>query len=768
MLERRLIAVEGVVQGVGFRPYVHRLAAAHSLRGFVRNDAGGVLIDVEGETGRVDEFCRLLTLAPPTLATIARLRVEAAAPQAYDDFRIAASEASARDHATATVPPDVATCHACLAELFDPANRRFGHPFITCTDCGPRFTIVRETPYDRVRTTMAEFPLCAHCLHEYDDPRDRRFHAESIACPDCGPTLLARAVSDGEPRSTGPRALDAALTTLRVGGIVAIKALGGFHLACDATDQASVERLRQRKHRPTKPFAIMVRDARAAAALCELSSAEQAALESQERPVVLLRRRSDAHVAASVAPQAGTLGVMLPSTPVHHLLLAALDRPLVMTSGNRGGDPVVTDNAGALTALGDIADLFLLHGRQIVTRCDDSVVRGIAGKTRQVRRSRGYVPQAITLPFAVPDSVLAVGGHLKNTVCVAQGTLAHLSAHVGDLETPAARDAIRLAIDDTLRIAGARPAVIAHDLHPDYASTHVAEAFAAQHGIVQRVPVQHHHAHVAACLAEYGVQEAVIGVVFDGAGLGTDGAIWGGEFLVVDGARFTRCGHLAYVPLPGGDAATRRPWRAAAAHLARLNSNAQPAASARPPGVGDDEWRLVQQLITHSEHTPQTSSVGRLFDAVASLLGLCHVASFEGEGAMALEAAAGSRLGSRYGITLSGGASWTADPASVIEGVVADLARGRDRADIAANFHGALRDLIVMGCERIREELGVETVVLSGGVFVNALLTEGAHEMLVARRFHVLVPRQIPCNDGGLSLGQAYVAACALQEDLCV
>ena len=766
MVERRLIAVEGIVQGVGFRPYVHRLAAANALRGFVRNNAGGVLIDVEGHTAQVDEFCRLLTLAPPALATIACVHVEPAAPRAYDEFRIAASDASSGDRAIATVPPDVATCDACLAELWDPANRRFGYPFITCTECGPRFTIVHATPYDRERTAMGAFSLCVNCQREYDDPQDRRFRAESIACSDCGPRLIARRASNDAEWWDGPAALDVAIAALCSGGIVAIKALGGFHLACDATDRVSVQRLRQRKRRLAKPFAVMVRDAPAAEALCDLSSAERAVLESPARPVVLLTRHPSAGIAACVAPRSRTLGVMLPSTPLHHLALSRVDRPLVMTSGNRGGDPVVTDDASALRALGDIADLFLTHDRAIVARCDDSVVRVTAGQWRQVRRARGHVPHAIALPFAVQAPVLAVGGHLKNTVCVAHGTTAHLSPHVGDLESAAARDAIRVAIEGTLRSAGVWPMAIAHDLHPDYASTRVAEMFAVEHGITQRVPVQHHHAHVAACVAEYRVQAPVIGVVFDGAGLGSDGAIWGGEFLVVDGARFTRCGHLAYVPLPGGDAAARRPWRAALAHVSRLPSDARQVTTLRPPGIGDDEWRLVHQLIAHPEHTQQTSSVGRLFDAVASLLGLCHVASFEGEAAMALESAA-SRVVHGYPVTLSGGADWTADSTRIVEGVVADLTRKRDRSEIAAAFHASLRDLVVLGCERIREHTGLETVILTGGVFVNKLLAESAHDALVARRFRVLLPRLVPCNDGGLSLGQAYVAACALQEDVC-
>ncbi len=767
MLERRLIAVEGTVQGVGFRPYVHRLAAANALRGFVRNDAGGVLIDIEGEVTGVDEFCRLLTLAPPALATISRLRVESAILQSYDVFRIATSEATPTDDITATVPPDVATCDACLAELFDRSNRRFEHPFITCTDCGPRFTIVHETPFDRERTTMSAFPLCGQCRREYDDPHDRRFHAESIACPDCGPGLLAHGRSLDTPQARGSDALAAAAATLRDGGIVAIKALGGFHLACDATSELAVAKLRERKHRPAKPFAVMLRDVAAAKTLCHISEPEAALLAAPARPVVLMTARPYNTIAPSVAPGNHLLGVMLPSTPLHHLLLVAVDRPLVMTSGNRGGEPVVIDDTTALSALGDIADLFLTHDRRIAERCDDSVLRIIAGEARPLRRSRGYVPQTMALPFAVQAPVLAVGGHLKNTVCVASGMTARLSAHVGDLDTAPARDAIRAAIDGTLRAAGVRPAVIAHDLHPDYASTRVAEQFAAAHGIERRVPVQHHHAHVAAGLAEFALREPVIGVVFDGAGLGTDGAIWGGEFLVVDGARFTRSGHLAYVPLPGGDAAARRPWRAAVAHVASAGANPRQLSALRPPTVGEQEWLLVQQLSTRSEHTPRTSSVGRLFDAVASLLGLCHVSRFEGEAAMALEAAAGGRVRGGYSMALSGGATWTADPGSLIQEILTDLTRGRDQSDIAAAFHGALRDLIVLGCERIREETGLAVVVLSGGVFANALLAGLTHEALVARRFRVLLPRLVPCNDGGLSLGQAYVAACALQEDPC-
>lgn len=754
------------MQGVGFRPYVHRLAAAGALRGFVRNDASGVLIDVEGEKDRVDEFCRQLMQAPPTLATIARLEVEEAPLFSYSSFEITPSDARTSSRAPVRVPPDVGTCESCLAELFDRSNRRFGHPFITCTDCGPRFTVLREAPYDRERTTMSTFPLCVECQREYDDPRDRRFHAETIACPKCGPTLRAQKTAD-DAGVRGVEAVRVAAEHLRDGGIVAIKALGGFHLACDATNAASVRRLRERKRRQGKPFAIMVRDVNAAAEIAILSELERAVLVSSDRPVVLLTKRPETGVSDPVAPKSATFGVMLPSTPIHHLLLAELDRPLVMTSGNSNGDPVEIDDVSAFAALGDIADLFLTHDRPIAARCDDSVVRVIADEVRPLRRSRGAAPRWIDLPRPVNGALLAVGGHLKNTVCVAAGNGALLSAHIGDLETEGSRIAMEVAIESTLRLAGVRPTAIAHDLHPDYASTHVADTFARRHGVERLFAVQHHHAHVAACLAEVRHDAPVIGVVFDGAGLGSDGAIWGGEFLVVDRARFTRAGHLSYVALPGGDAAARHPWRSAAAHAAAANPAGWRPDRDRPAGVDDTEWTLVRQILARPQLAPRTSSVGRLFDAVSSLVDLCHANRFEGEAAMALEAAAEGRVIARYPVTLSGGTAWTASSGHIIGGVLEDLAAGRNRADIAAAFHGALRDLIVLGCERVREETGHRTVVLTGGVFANRLLTESAYSALTARRFKVLLPRLVPCNDGGLALGQAYVAACTLEAASC-
>ena len=560
------------------------------------------------------------------------------------------------------------------------------------------------------------------------------------------------------------QALHAAIEALRAGGIVAIKALGGYHLACDATSDGAVTLLRSRKRRDAKPLAVMVRDLTAARALCMVSERERRLLTSPARPIVLLDRRASARVAMSVAPGQRTLGLMLPSTPLHHLLLAALDRPLVMTSGNRSDDPVAIDEESAFAALGDIADLFLTHDRPIAVRCDDSVARVTAGDVRMVRRSRGYAPQAVPLRVTSSLPILAVGGHLKNTICVASGSSAILSPHVGELATFGARQALRDAIDATLRIAGVRPDIIAHDLHPDYASTHLAHALADELHIERTVAVQHHHAHVAACVAEHRAGGPVIGVAFDGTGLGTDGAIWGGEFLLVEGAAFERRGHLGYISLPGGDTAARRPWRSAAAHIASAGIR---GGALRPANVAESEWNVVQQLLARPDTLPRTSSVGRLFDAVASLLGVCQVNRFEGEAAMALEAIADARTSRTYVVDLTGGDTWTADPGSIVRCVLDDLQHGRDVAEIAGAFHLSLRDLVVAGCNRIREATGVATVVLTGGVFINALLLTAIHDALTANGFRVLIPRMVPCNDGGIALGQAYVAAHALREDLC-
>lgn len=762
MLERRLIEVDGVVQGVGFRPYVHRLAAARGLRGFVRNEPAGVLIDIEGDSARVSDFCQSLPAGLPPLASIATLRIRQADPRDYRGFEIATSGLRDALQPPASIPSDAATCDACLAELFDPRNRRYRHPFITCTECGPRLTIVQAAPYDRERTTMAQFPLCAACRREYADPVDRRFHAEAIACPDCGPELIAY-TSAGTPAGSRDAALTSALAALRAGGIVAIKALGGYHLACDASAASAVRRLRARKRREAKPFAVMVADLESAARLGVRSKPAQEALESRARPIVLVPRRAGAMIADTIAPGQDTVGVMLPATPLHHLLLTGFGGPLVMTSGNRSDEPVVIDDDAARGSLSGIADLFLTHDRAIATRCDDSVVRVVDGAPRLVRRARGFAPQGVALPVRASQPVLAAGGHLKNTACIASGTQAFLSPHVGDLDTLESRTAWRDAVDKLGQISGVTPSLVAHDLHPEYASTLLAERLCEERGIERRVAVQHHHAHIAAVVAEHQAVGPVIGVAFDGTGIGSDGAIWGGEFLVADGARFKRHGHLAYVSLPGGDAAARKPWRAAAAY-----ANAAGLSALNVPGEVDPrEAAVVSQLMKQNATSPPTSSAGRLFDAVASLLGICHTSRYEGDAAMRLEAAADPRVDHGYDVALRANGPWTADVSDIIRGVVRDRQRGRGVAEIAGAFHLTLAALIVSGCDRIREETSLTTVALGGGVFVNALLLSLAESRLSARGFRVLVPRLVPCNDGGLSLGQAYVGICALEEGLC-
>lgn len=762
MAERRLIAVEGIVQGVGFRPFVHNLATALTLRGFVRNDASGVLIDVEGEAGALDDFLHQLTAAPPPLAVIERVRAEPAPPLGYDSFTISPSEDGAEHQAL--VSPDVATCAACLAELLDPANRRYRYPFINCTHCGPRFTIVRDVPYDRPRTTMAHFTMCPACRREYEEPTGRRFHAQPIACWACGPQLELRGervVGNGK----GEAALGGAVAALLAGEIVAIKGVGGYHLACDATSATAVRRLRARKHREAKPLAIMVAALDAARRLCEVNEREARLLQSAERPIVLLTKRFPCAVVEEVTPSNQYLGVMLPYTPLHHLLLAAVGRPLVMTSGNLTDEPIAFQDDDAFLRLAGIADLFLTHDRPIETRCDDSVVRDLWGGPAFVRRSRGFAPRPLRLEFPFPIPVLAVGGHLKNTFCFGKGRYAFLSHHIGDLENLAAYRALTEGIGHYGRLFDVRPAVVAHDLHPDYLSSQLAEEYEG----VARVAVQHHHAHVASCMAEHGVTEPVIGVAFDGTGLGTDGAIWGGEFLLAEGAGYQRFGHLAYVPLPGGDAAVRQPWRMAAAHLwAAYGGEMERLPIPFLEEVEPGQWSLLKQLLVRGVHCPPTSSIGRLFDAVAALLGVRRMAHFEAQAAMELEMAADSGARGSYPLELRETANgWVADPAPLMQGLVSDLAAGRPTADMAGAFHNAVRDLIVEMVGRIARRTGVRRVALTGGVFQNALLTERTAHALAVRNFEVLLQRRVPCNDGGLALGQALVASRAV-EAACV
>jgi hydrogenase maturation protein HypF len=724
--------VSGRVQGVGFRPYVFSLASELDLAGFVLNDSRGVLIEVEGAA--VDAFLARLGPDAPPLAAIERVSTEPLSPVGEHGFTIRESPRGGVPDAAIT--PDTATCDACLAELFDPADRRFRYPFINCTDCGPRFTIVTGIPYDRPSTTMAGFTMCAACRTEYEDPRDRRFHAQPNACADCGPTVrLVAAGADPAPPAPdavsaaaldgvsggAPDAVSAAARALLGGAIVAVKGVGGFHLACRADDESAVSALRARKHREDRPFAVMVRDLEMAHALVELDGAE---IRSPARPIVLAPRRGE--VATSVAPRSRDLGVMLPYSPLHHLLLADAGLPLVMTSGNVSDEPIAFADEDALRRLADIADLFLLHDRPIHTRTDDSVVRG----RRVVRRSRGYVPDALPLPATRP--LLAVGAELKSAFTLARGRRAWVGHHIGDLRNYETLTSFTEGIAHFERLFAVAPEIVAHDLHPEYLSTKYALDREGDH-----VGVQHHHAHLAAVLAEHG-EPAALGAIYDGTGLGADGTVWGGELLLGDLAGFTRAGHLWPVRMPGGEAAIREPWRMACAWLAAAGLDTPP------------QWAQVRRLAETGLASPVTTSMGRLFDAVAALCGIRETVTYEGQAAIELEAAADRREDAAYPLPCPG---LVLDARPTVAAVVDDLARGTDVPLISARFHNAVAAATAAACR----EIGAPAIVLSGGVFQNELLL--ARTIAGLDGLRVLTPRRLPCNDGGISYGQAAVAA---------
>ncbi len=736
------VRVTGVVQGVGFRPFVWRTATSLGLSGWVGNDAAGVVLEAEGMPADVATLVERLSDAPP-LARVEQV-ASVTMPSLGDvGFTVRASD----DHddggaSSALVAPDTATCEECLRELDDPADRRFGYPFLCCTNCGPRYTIVKSVPYDRARTTMSAFALCGDCKREYDDPADRRFHAEPVACPACGPQLLGLDVRQAAER-------------LLAGEVVAIKGLGGFHLAVDATRESAVARLRQRKHREDRPFALMVPDLAAALTLCDAGEEEVALLTSPARPIVLMRGRADAGVAPSVAPGSPYLGVMLAYTPLHHLLLTAVGRPLVMTSGNLSDEPIAYLNDDAAQRLTGIADAVLGHDRVIRTRVEDSVMRVVGGRTVPIRRSRGYVPLPIPLPVASPVPVLAVGAALKNTFCVGRGAQAFVSHHVGDLDNYPTWQSYLDGIAQLTALLEVSPRVLSHDLHPDYPSTR----YALEREGVELIGVQHHHAHLASCLADNGATGPVIGVVFDGLGWGTDGTAWGGEFLVADFVGFERALHLEQVPMPGGDHATRQPWRMAAAYLDLAFEGAPPEGldvQRRQRG----RWDAVRSAARVGINAPLTSSAGRLFDAVSALLGLRDEVTYEGQAAIELEHLASPTERGCYPVPVAGGVVQVSE---LFRAVTQDLLAGTDSARIAARFHHSVADLVAAGCDQVREQSGLSVVALSGGVFQNALLLAGCLERLQDRGFSVLTHRQVPCNDGGISLGQAAVAAAQLR-----
>ena len=748
------VRVCGQVQGVGFRPFVHRLALRHGLGGWVRNESGAVEIEIEGGEPELAKFLRGLEQEAPPLARIEEVRAEPCVPAGNERFSIVGSVM--RTDERLPVPPDTTLCAACEAELFDPANRRYRYPFITCTDCGPRFTVIVALPYDRERTSMAAFAQCLECLREYQDPSDRRYRSETNSCPACGPRLWFEAAGAPGDSVLGEAALEAASRLIGAGGVLAVRGLGGFHLVVDATREAAVAELRRRKRREAKPLAIMTRTLDETRAVAEVDEEEAPLLCSPERPVVLLRRRVPVRLAPSLAPGLDTIGVMLAYTPLHHLLLDLVAGPLVMTSGNRSEEPIAIGIAEARHRLGDIADGFLIHDREIVSRYDDSVVR-VAGATPiLLRRARGYAPAPLELPVATPVPLLAVGPHLKNTLTLAQGDRAWISQHIGDLEGLETVEHFRQVLDRLRRLFNLAPEVAVRDLHPGYLSTRLAEEM----GLARVIPVQHHHAHIAAVMAEHGRTEPVVGIACDGTGYGDDGRIWGAELLACNLDSYRRLAHLRYAPMPGGDLAARTPWRAACGYLS-LEPAAAPAFSLAFEGVHPRERAVAERQVTAGLNAPLASSLGRLFDAAAAVLGVRRVSAYEGQAAMELEALAGRRLASAVSppVLPPSGEPWVLDPVPLLVELGERRRSGETPEDLAAAFHTAVADAItglaVSACERE----GLRFVALGGGVFQNARLLVSVREELEARGLQVLVPRRLGPNDGAISYGQAAVAA---------
>jgi hydrogenase maturation protein HypF len=752
MPTRTQLQVRGIVQGVGFRPYVFSLASRGALRGRVLNSPAGVLIDIEGESSTIDRFINEITLNPPPLSSIESVERRDNLDLAhYQDFRIV--ESASTGEPLTPISADVTTCLDCLREMFDASNRRYRYPFINCTNCGPRFTIIEGIPYDREQTTMRDFEMCADCRAEYENPLDRRFHAEPTACPRGGPQLNLLGADGCAVEMDADEDITARVRLLLTSGkIVSIKGIGGFHLACDATNAEAVERLRRRKYREDKPFALMAKSVAVIKEYARVSAAEEELLNSERRPVVLLEKRMEARLPEPVAPGVNTLGFMLPYSPLHHLILEEMERPLVMTSGNVSDEPICYEDADAIRRLHRIADYFLFHDRRIHIRTDDSVARIGEGREMLLRRSRGYAPAPVRVPFKFEREILACGAELKNTFCLARGSYAFLSHHIGDLENLETLSSFKEGIRHYRRLFHLQPEVVAHDLHPEYLSTKYALALDDGH---LKIGVQHHHAHVASCMADNGVDGEVIGVVMDGMGFGTDGRLWGGEFFVADFREAERIAHLDYIPMPGGAKAIREPWRMAAVYLHRA--------------LGDDflkldipfvrnldrrAWTTLGRMAATGTNSPETSSMGRLFDAVSSLIGLRNAVNYEGQAAIELEASADADCADEYEFEIvAGGGVIKAE--TVIRRAVEDLLDGLSPQKVSARFHLGVVRLIGEVARRARDERGLNRVALSGGVFQNMFLLERVCRMLRHDGFEVFTHSRVPTNDGGISFGQA-------------
>jgi hydrogenase maturation protein HypF len=755
---RASVQTEGIVQGVGFRPFVYDLARRHDLAGWVLNDERGVRIEVEGEADCVASFISDLSVPPP-LAVVERQQVTYIPPVGDRDFHI--RESVAGEERLALISPDMALCEDCRRELFDPHDRRFRYPFINCTNCGPRFTIIEDIPYDRAKTTMASFEMCPDCNREYHDPADRRFHAQPNACPICGPQVKLLDARGNAVPSSDP--LEETIALLQAGKIVAIKGLGGFHLACDAIQEEAVALLRGRKYREDKPFALMCKDIEVIVRLCVVDEASRELILSRERPIVILPRRADTAVVRSVAPGQGTLGVMLPYTPLHHLLFANGLNCLVMTSGNRSDEPIAYENAEAVERLGGIADFFLVHDRDIHTRCDDSVVKPFRGKGAFMRRARGFVPFPLRLQRG-GTSVLACGAELKNTFCLTKGNFVFVSHHIGDLENFETMRSFEEGIALLKRLFQIEPEAMAHDLHPDYLSTRYALEQAGVTG-VPTIGVQHHFAHALSCMAEHGLSGPALAVVMDGTGYGEDGTVWGGEFLRVTVGDYTRLGHLRTIPLPGGDKAAKEPWRMAAAYLERIFGSAEKADIPFVHGFDLSRWSLLQEAMQAGINAPLCSSTGRLFDAVSALLGVREWVNYEGQAAIELEQMADPGEAGEYPIEITEeDGIHILNPDPLIEAIVEAIKKGEAPATISARFHNALARGILQMALQMKERTGLSEVILSGGVFQNHLLMGTVYDLLEGEDFKVYIHHKVPPNDGGIALGQAFHAISLLEQ----
>jgi hydrogenase maturation protein HypF len=752
MKSRTIINIKGIVQGVGFRPFIYNLAGRLNLFGYVLNNTSGVSIEVEGEHADIEEFIESVKTHPPPQSEIFEIQSAHTDPAGYADFEIRESEGV--EEKFVPISPELATCKDCISELFDPEDRRYRYPFINCTNCGPRFTIVKDIPYDRKFTTMSVFSMCEKCGSEYHDPSNRRFHAQPNACSVCGPRLI---LLDSERKEIPVEdVISEACRLLKEGNIIAVKGLGGYHLACDAQNNNAVSRLRARKFREYKPFALMVKDIKTAKEICFVNEKEEQLLNGVKRPIVLLKKRPDAPVSEGVAPNQKYFGVMLPYTPAHHLLIAESGLVLVMTSANISSEPIVYEDKDAFERLGGITDYYVIHNREINIRTDDSVIRVERGREVVLRRSRGYVPHPLLMKRPFAEQILACGAELKNTFCLTRENYVFLSHHIGDLENMETLSSFEKGIEHFKKMFNIEPEVVAHDLHPEYLSTKYARALKD----IRKVGVQHHHAHIISCMGDNDLEGEIIGVSFDGTGYGLDGKIWGGEFLICNYHSFQRAAHFEYFQLNGGEKAIKEPWRITASLLHKIyGDDMMDLKIDFIRELDKDKWHILQQMIARNINSPMTSSAGRLFDAVSALLGIRKEIHYEGQAAIELEMKAASEDNGRYEFDYKeheGKTEIVLEP--VIKGIVADLEKGTGIGSISARFHNTVAGLVSDMCKKLRDQTALDRVALSGGVFQNSLLMEKTYTLLDENGFKVYTHHRVPTNDGGLALGQAIIA----------